>query len=316
MKRILSLIIALISVTALFTFAIPVSAKSVHKSTVNLIGINKNQSGSGYEWDNYYNTLTLNDLNIKTSDDYGFKIPDGATVVLKGDNVIEAKKAAIFIEAKVVFKGKGTLTLVSENGIFCSSADTTDSLSILGGTYRITSSGIGIVSDFHRVSFSNCEVTVNTFGDVAIKAQSITTSAKTVIKANGSLSGKDKIQIESSSITVNAKGAALVSDKPVVFSNVTVKAGDSSKNLSVIDLEKASYEGQKSVKIVSKYDGQKKSLFFGDNVPRYVDIIVMVLGIGGVVCAVVLPVVYKKKKAKEAIARRDAEQAEGKSKKK
>ncbi len=329
MKRILSLIIALVTVTALFTFALPVSAKSVHKSTVNLIGINKNQSGSGYEWDNYYNVLTLDGLNVKTSDDYGLKIPDESnyspttssinavtTVILKGDNYIEAKKAAIFVEGKVVFRGSGTLTLVSENGIFCSSSDKTDSLSILGGTYKITSSGIGIISDFHSVTFSNCKVTVKTSGETAIKAQSITTGAKTVINANGSISGKDKIQIESSSITVNAKGAALVSDKPVVFSKVTVEAGDSSKSLSVIDLEKSSYEGQKSVKITSEYDGQKKSLFFGDNVPRYVDIIVMILGIGFVVCGVVLPVVYKKKKAKEAIAKRDAEQAVNKSKKK
>ncbi len=316
MKKFLSLIIALVTVTALFTFALPVSAKAVHKSTINLIGINKGTSGAGYDWDNYHNVLTLDGLNIKTSDNYGIKLPDGATVVLKGNNYIEAKKAAVFIEAKVVFKGKGTLTLVSENGIFCSSSDKTDSLSILGGTYKITSSGIGIVSDFHSVSFSNCKVTVKTSDETAIKAQSITTGAKTVINANGSISGKDKIQIESSSITVNAKGAALVSDKPVVFSKVTVKAGDSSKKLSVIDLEKSSYEGQKSVKITSKYDGQKKSLFFGDNVPRYVDIIVMILGIGFVVCGVVLPVIYKKKKAKEAIAKRDAEQAANKSKKK
>ncbi len=315
MKRILSLIIALITVSALFTFALPVSAKSIHKSTVNLIGINQNASGAGYEWDNYESTLTLNGLNIKTSDDYGLKISDGATVILKGNNVIKAKKAAIFLQAKVVFKGNGTLTLVSENGIFCSSADKTDSLSILGGTYKITSSGIGIVSDFHRVSFANCKITVKTSNDVAIKAQSITTGAKTVITANGSISGKDKIQIESSSITVNAKDAALVSDN-LVFSKIKLKAGESSKSLSVIDLDKASYEGQKSVKIISKYDGQKKSLFFGNDVPRYVDVIVMILGIGGVVCAVVLPVLHKKKKAQEAIAKRDAEEAESKTKKK
>ncbi len=315
MKRILSLIIALITVTALFTLAIPVSAKSVHKSTINFVGINKNQSGSGYNWDNYHNVLTLDGLNIKTGDDYGLKIQDGSTVVLKGNNYIEAKKAAIFIEAKVVFKGSGTLTLVSETGIFCSSSDKTDSLSIIGGNYKITSSGVGIVSEFHRVSFSNCKVTVNTSNDVAIKAQTVTTGAKTVIKANGSISGKDKIQIESSSVTINAKNAALISDKPVVFSGVTLKAGDSSSALSVIDLKTASYNGEKSVKIISKYDGQKKSLFFGDDVPRYVDTIVMVLGIALVACAVVLPVLHNKKKAKEAIAKRDAEEAQSKKKK-
>ncbi|MBE6581665.1 MAG: carbohydrate-binding domain-containing protein [Ruminococcaceae bacterium] len=315
MKRVLSIIIALITVTSLFTIALPVSAKSVHKSTINFIGINRNQSGSGYNWDNYHNVLTLDGLNIKTTDDYGLKIQDGSTVVLKGDNYIEAKKAAIYIEAKVVFKGSGTLTLVSETGIFCSSSDKTDSLSIIGGNYKITSSGIGIVSEFHRVSFSSCKVTVNTAGDVAIKARTVTTGAKTVIKANASIVGQDKLQIESSSVTVNAKNAALISDKPVVFSGITLKAGDSSNALSVIDLKTDSYNGQKSVKTISNYDGQKKSLFFGDDVPRYVDTIVMVLGIALVACAVVLPVLHNKKKAKEAIAKRDAEEAQSKKKK-
>ncbi|MBO5040570.1 MAG: carbohydrate-binding domain-containing protein [Clostridia bacterium] len=315
MKRVLSIIIALITVTSLFTIALPVSAKSVHKSTINFIGINRNQSGSGYNWDNYHNVLTLDGLNIKTTDDYGLKIQDGSTVVLKGDNYIEAKKAAIYIEAKVVFKGSGTLTLVSETGIFCSSSDKTDSLSIIGGNYKITSSVIGIVSEFHRVSFSSCKVTVNTAGDVAIKARTVTTGAKTVIKANASIVGQDKLQIESSSVTVNAKNAALISDKPVVFSGITLKAGDSSNALSVIDLKTDSYNGQKSVKTISNYDGQKKSLFFGDDVPRYVDTIVMVLGIALVACAVVLPVLHNKKKAKEAIAKRDAEEAQSKKKK-
>lgn len=327
MKRIFSIIIALITVTALF--AIPVSAKTVHKNTISFIGINKNQSGAGYDWDNYHNVLTLDGLNIKTNDDYGLKIHDesdytpstssinsATTVILKGDNYIEAKKAAIFIEGKVVFKGSGTLTLVSETGIFCSSADKTDSLSIIGGNYKITTTGIGIVSDFHRVSFSNCKVTVKTSSDIAIKAQTITTGAKTVITANGSISGKDKIQIESSTVTVNAKNAALISDKPVIFASVTVKAGDSSSTLTDIDLENSSYNGQKSVKIISNYDGQKKSLFFGDDVPRYVDIIVMVLGVVIIACAIALPILRKKKKAQAAIAKRDAEQAESKKKKK
>ncbi|MBQ7780180.1 MAG: carbohydrate-binding domain-containing protein [Clostridia bacterium] len=327
MKRIFSIVIALITVSALFTLALPVSAKSVHKSTVSLIGINKNQSGSGYEWDNYHNVLTLDGLNVKTSDDYGLKIPDEndytpttssinatTTVVLKGDNYIEAKKAAIFIEGKVVFKGSGTLTLVSETGIFCSSSDKTDSLSIIGGNYKITAKGIGIVSDFHRVSFSNCNVTVKTSSDIAIKAQTVTTGAKTVLTANGSISGKDKIQIESSSVTVNAKNAALISDK-LVFTSVTVKAGDSASNLTDIDIKNSSYNGQKSVKIISNYDGQKKSVFFGDDVPRYVDIIVIILGVGIIACAIALPILRKKKKVKEAIAKRDAEQAQSKKKK-
>ncbi len=313
MKRFLSLILSVVMVSALFLCAMPVSAKAIHKSTVNLIGINKNVSGSGYKWNNYDNILTLDGLNIKTTDDYGLKILDGATVVLKGDNYIEAKKAAIFLEAKVVFKGSGTLTLISEIGIFCSSVDSTDSLTILGGTYKIKSSGIGIVSDFHRVSFSNCKVTVKTSGEYAVKAQSITTGAKTVINADAPLYGKDKILIESSSITVNTDSKALVSDNPITFSKVTLKAGDSAKSLSKIDLKNASYDGQKCIKTISKYDGQKKSLFFGDGVPRYVDVIVLILGIGGLVAVIVVPVLYKKKKAMLAIALRDAEQNEKKS---
>ncbi len=309
MKKIISLLIASLVLATAFMSAIPVSAKKVHKNCISIINPQQNLSGDGYDWLNYASTLTLDNLNIKTDDDYGLKICDGATVVLKGDNYIEAKKAAIFLEAKVLFKGSGTLTLVGENGIYCSSADNTDSLSIVGGTYKITSSGAGIISDFHRVSLSNCKITVKSEGGIAIKAQTVTTGAKTVIKANGSITGVDKLLIESSSITLNTSTKALISNKPVVFSNVTLKAGDSEKTLSSIDLKASGYDGQKCIKTVSLYDGQKKSLIFGDAVPRYVDVILLAAVIAVLGCAVVVPVVYKKKKAMIAIAKRDAEQS-------
>lgn len=315
MKKIISLILSSILIATLMFSALPVSAKTVHKSCISLLDLRASKTGSGYEWDNFNKELTLNGLNIKTTDKYGLKIMDGAIVIIKGDNYIEASVAAIFLEAKVLFKGSGTLTLVGgDNGIYCSSADRTDSLSIVGGTYKITSGKAGIVSDFHKIAISGCKITVDTESGVAIDAQTLTTGAKTVIKANGSLIGHNKLQIESSSITVDTDTQALVSDNPIVFSKVTLKAGSSKNDLHKIDLTSGGYASEKCVRISSLYNGTKKSLVFGGNVPIYVDIILLIAVIAALGCAVVLPVIYKKKKAQAAIALRDAEQNKGKNK--
>lgn len=317
MKKIISVILTSVIVALLFSSALFVSAKTVHKSCISLLDVSKNVSESGYKWDNFNKELTLDGLNIKTTDKYGLKIMDGATVIIKGDNYIEASVAAIFIEAKVLFKGNGTLTLVGgDNGIYCSSADRTDSLSIVGGTYKITSGKTGIVSAFHKIAVSGCKITVNTESGVAIDAQTLTTGAKTAIKANGSLIGHNKLQIESSSITVNTDTQALISDNPIVFSKVTLKAGESKNGLHKIDLDSESYGSEKCVSISSLYSGTKKSLFFGNNVPIYVDVITLIGVIAALGCAVILPVVYKKKKAQAAIALRDTEQIKTAAKRK
>lgn len=317
MKKIISVILSSILIATLLFSALPVSAKTVHKNCISLLDVQKSISGAGYEWDNFNKELTLNGLNIKTTDKYGLKIMDGATVIIKGDNYIEASVAAVFIEAKVLFKGNGTLTLVGgDNGIYCSSADRTDSLSIVGGTYKITSGKAGIVSDFHKIAISGCKITVNTQSGVAIDAQTLTTGAKTIIKANGSLIGHNKLQIESSSITVDTDTQALVSDNPIVFSKVTIKAGSSKNDLHKIDLNTSGYRSEKCVRISSLYNGTKKSLVFGGNAPIYVDVILLIAVIAALGCAVVLPVIYKKRKAQAAIAKRDAEQNNKKNKSK
>ncbi len=320
MKKLISLLLTAVILTVFLSIPLTALGASVTKSCVNLLGVQSNVSGRGYSWDNYDKVLTLDNINIKTTDEYGMKILDGATVVLKGKNYIEASKAAIFLEAKVIFKGKGSLTLVGkENGIYCSSADSTDSLSIIEGTYKITSGKEGIISAFHKVAISGAKITVNTEGGTAIKAQTITTGAKTVLQANGSLVGKNGIKLEASTITVTSDSAALVSDKPVVFSKLTLKAGENENSLASIDLSSSAYSGEKCIKTASTFDGGKKSLVFGDSVPVFVDVLLLIGVIAVLGCAVVIPVVYKKKKALLAVAKRDAElypkKAEPKNKK-
>ncbi len=307
MKKYISLF--LIIITLLSVLPLQAGAAAEHRSCISLVNVKSNKSGAGYKWDNYSSTLTLDGLNINTDDEFGLKIMDGATVILKGDNYIKASDAAVFLAGKVLFKGEGSLTLVSKNGIFCSSADATDSLAIVGGTYKITSTEEGIVSEFHKVSLSNSRITVDTENGIAIRADVITTSAKTVIKANGSMIGKTKLRIEASSIELTTSDKALVSDNPITFAKVKLKGGDALDKLSDIDLEKG-YGGEMCLKTVSTYDGGKKSIIFGGNVPIYVDVIVLVFGLACLGCVTVLPIVYKKKKAKAAIAKRDEAQAE------
>ena len=309
MKKILSFILSAVLVTVIFSLC--PSAKTVHKNSISLLEVRANVSGAGYNWNNYDDVLTIDGLNIDTTDEYGLKIMDGATVVIKGNNYIKASKAAIFIQGKVVFKGNGTLTLIGEeNGIYCSSNDKTDVLSIVGGNYKITSGEAGIISDFHKVAISGSNLKIDTSSGIAIEAQQLTTGAKTVIRANGSLIGVKRLLIEGSSLTIETSDKALISDTPISFSKLTIKAGSSLSGLDKVE----SYNGEKCIKTTSTFDNSLKSIIFGDNVSIAADIILLIAVIGAVVAATVVPVVLKKNKAKKVIAARDEARRKSKQK--
>lgn len=310
--------ILFLSVTLIFAtlLALPSSAKTVYTKTLSLLSIRANAKGDGYKWDNYNSILTLDGLNIDTEDDYGLKIMDGATVILKGKNYIKASKAAVFLEGKIIIKGSGSLILEGENGIYCSSNNRTDTLTINGGKYEITSKAQGIVSAFHRVSLTDCQMEITTEGGVAVEAERLTVGAKTVFKANGSLIGHKKLHLEGTDLTIESKNAALVSDNDITFSKLVLKTGDSSTSLAQTE----SYNGESFVSAKSTYDDSKRSLILGDKYPFALDIVIFI-GIAAVlVCAVVIPIIIKKKKAEAAVLARDRAEderkAEAKAKKK
>lgn len=304
----------IIVVTALLCFTLPsfsVCAKTVHKNTISLIGVRANKEGTGYKWNNYDDILTLDGLNIQTSDEYGLKIKDGATVILNGENYIKAKTAAIFIEGKVIFKGSGKLTLIGENGIYCSSSDTTDTLTVNGGKYVINSTKEGIISSYHKITITKSVFNINSESGTAIEGEKVSIGVGSKITANASIIGHDKLSFEGADVNVTSQTAAFVSDSSITFKALTIKAGDTKDSLSSAD----TYENQNCVKLTSTYDGSKKSVLFGSKFGAVTDVLAL-LGAGVILgCTIALPIIIKKKKTKAAVEKRDKEQNEKKSKK-
>ena len=315
MKRILSLFVAALLISTCIFGAVPCSAKTIHTKTLSFIDIRANAEGAGYKWNNYDDILTLDGLTIETEDDYGLKINDGATVILKGKNYIKASKAAVFIEGKVIIKGSGTLTLVSDEGIYCSSDDRTDTLTINGGSFDITAKTFGIISDFHTVTINSAKFKINVESGTAMKAQKLSIGVNTNVNADSPLIGVEKLHIEGANLNINTSSEALKGGA-ITFNELKLKAGNDKNSLASVE----AYSGQASVKTVSTYDGSAKSIFLGDKFGAFYDILIFVAIIAVLTAVVVLPIVIKKKKAKAAIEARDkAEEerkAEAKAKKK
>lgn len=82
-------------------------------------------TGEGFTWAN--DTLKLSDLNIEAENENGIVLPDGATIVLSGNNTINFKHtmqdtgAAIKGIGSLAFTGDGTLNINSSyEGYQCS----------------------------------------------------------------------------------------------------------------------------------------------------------------------------------------------------
>ena len=161
--RILRSFFALFLCVLLAAALVPASrAAAKITESVNLSRPQKNQSGSGYYWDNIHDVLTLDGLYIDTSDEFGMRIPPDATVILKGNSTITAARAALACPGSVTFKGSGTLTLsAGDMGIYFYSTDDSTTARFLEGEFRITSGGDGIRSDFTALSFVGSKVTIS-----------------------------------------------------------------------------------------------------------------------------------------------------------
>ncbi|MBO4770753.1 MAG: carbohydrate-binding domain-containing protein, partial [Clostridia bacterium] len=240
-KRVLT---ALIAVAICFAAAVTgASAASKITSGVSILNPRQNVHGNGYEWDNPHDTLTLTNLYIETKDDYGLKVPDGATVILKGTNRISASVAALYIGGDVIIKGSGTLILDGgKYGIFCNSSDMTDKLSIVGGKYEIKAGEDGIHSDIQKISVSNSDMTVAA-GTDGIYGIDVVVSNGMKLKSDAGLFAVNSLSVEASNVSVAGKDAALICEKSLVITRMSIKAGDSLSSLSAVE----EYGGQKAI---------------------------------------------------------------------
>ncbi len=296
--KIFAVILALTAMSACLS-VFPSAAKKL-TSGVSILNPKKNIRGEGYEWNNPDDILTLNGLNIDTADDYGLKIPDGATVILKGKNTIKASKAALYIGGNVIIKGSGSLTLEGgESGILLNSTKNDDKLSLISGSYTVKGGDFGIKAEFSKIYIAGADIEADG-GKYSINARELATGTGTSITANGSVYTSYSMLLEATDISVSSKdeGAALISDGTLKINNMSISAGSAID--SAISVEK--YSGEKALKAESTLDTGIKSIIFGDKYSVALDILVL----GGAVvilsAAIILPIVIKKKKARAIAA--------------
>lgn len=266
--------------------------------TVNLSHPEKNMRGSGYYWANRTDTLTLTDLYIDTEDEYGMKIAAGATVILNGNNYIKASSVALGCAGDVIFKGNGSLTLVSDDiGLYFYATKDTATARILSGTYEIEAGGHGIYSPYSAVSFVDGKWEIkapnpdkNAIEGRAFKLYGGKMTTDNTIHATASL------DVQALSLSVTAGKPALVSDKTLKIEDVALSVGADADALAKTD----AYNGENCVTMRSTKKNTGTSILFGESVPQFVDILLLLLLLALIAAGIAVPFLRAQKKAKRA----------------
>lgn len=293
MKKIFAVLLA---AAALICLSITASAAVHLNDGVSILNPQKNIHGQGYEWDNIHDTLTLNNLYIDTTDEYGMKLPDGATVILKGTNYIKASSYALYLGGKVQFKGNGKLILEGETGVFCNSSDKTDNVSIISGKYEIKASKTGIRSAVQDIYLTGAEMKISA-GEIAADVHSLSVADGMKLTADAPLRTAYLLAVEACDVTVDAgsKGPALYSAGRLTVDRVDVALSASSS------LSHNEYDGGSYIRTKSNWKYMKSSIIFGENVSFAVDVILFVLLIGVIAALILLPKYFKKKKLEKIL---------------
>ncbi len=255
--------------------------------TVNLINANKNQRGTGLFWHNPSDTLTLTNMTIDTPENYGLRLPGGATIELEGDNTIKASKVALSVEGSLTIRGKGTLRLISDDmGIVVSTLDMNKKLTFVDGRVTIEAGGDGIYSE-------NAIVTQNDRAklDITTKGGAYAVNARQIkllggeYKSNASLTADDikimtvKLDIASDKAAFVIKGASEEAPyERLSINDVAMKGGSDKSSLADI----SEYSGQSAVTAKVKKTNTKTSAFlelFGVKIPgsNWLDLVLIIL---------------------------------------
>lgn len=267
--------------------------------SVNLTNPRMNMTGAGYAWMNLDKTLTLDGLYIDTDDEYGMRIPDGATVILKGNNYISAASYALGIPGNVTFKGNGTLTLVGKDaGMYFYSTDDTTIARIMGGNFRITSDDVGIRAPSTTLSVTGgkFEIDASTPTGYAISSRNLKLHGGK-ITANNTITGLN-VEIRAADISVNAPKAAFFATKKLTFHDVFFQVGSEEGSLKKAD----AYNEENCVVLKSAANLLGESVLFGERVPMFVDILVVALLAALIAAGIGLPLLRAHRKSKRALA--------------
>ena len=311
-KSISVMITLMLTVLLMPTLGISASA-TVYAETVNLAYADQHVSGDGYYWDNVKKVLTLDNLEIDTDDDFGLRLPDNATIELKGTSRISAEKYALGCPGNVTVKGKGSLILESdEAAIFVHSRNDAHKFRVFSGSISAKSKGHALISESAEISVTGGKLELISEGAESVSCRVFAVTAGSV-KAEGTVHATHLIRVNEAEVEVFSKdGAALKSDNLYEFDNMKLLAGNDSSKLS----EKESYTGEKYFTSVPVPKGPRSSILFGEGTPITVDYVLLALAVVLTVAVIVLPVMRKRIKTRklyEALeAEREAKKAESK----
>lgn len=125
-------------------------------------------------WDPDTNTLTLNGVNFETTAATAVKLPDGATIVLNGENIIKSGSRdycyGIYAEGSLTISGSGTLNVTGDTagtysyGIYTNNGN----ISVTGGTVNAYGGNADYSYGIYAKQDMNIEDgTVNAYGGEA-----------------------------------------------------------------------------------------------------------------------------------------------------
>jgi len=277
-----------------------VEAAAKITDTVNLSRPEKNMRGSGYYWDNREDTLTLDGLYIDTDADYGLRIPDDATVILKGKNYVSASKAAMTVPGNVTFKGNGSLILTSDDmGIYFYSTKDNTVARFLSGSYEITAGGNGIYSTHTALSFvgSDVEIDAPAADKFAILGREVKLYGGEM-EMNNSVHATVSLEVRAVELDIESAKAALSSDKTLTIEEVALKVGPNDDALGRAD----AYNGENCVEAESTLYTLGHSIIFGDSVPMFVDVLIALVLLLLIAAGIAVPFIRSRRKAKAARA--------------
>ncbi len=299
MKKLIPAAAVLLLVSLLLT-GLAASAGTVLTETVDVTSFTRNMSGAGYEWNNRTRVLTLKNLNLSTSRPYGLKVPDGSTVILEGENVIEASYAALSTEGEVTFKGSGSLTL--RGGTYALYGYGTNKNRVtrfMGVTVRAEAGEAGFFFDYEKLLFEDgCTVEFRKSAPDALACDAVVLKVlDSDLTSDATLRVRQTLVVQNSNLSVFSEtGQAVDSPRSTSFDCVRLLAGETEKTAKEISAD----GGEAFLRTEATGRADRGSFIFGPSVPSWVDPVLIVLGVLAISAVIALPILRQRKKDKKA----------------
>lgn len=213
---------------------LPIGGWAQTAGTLDFTEAESSSSGNGYSWDNENKTLTLEGLTASQ-----ITLPDGATVILNGNNTINYNSdgAALTGIGALTIEGDGTLAINSNYEAIHAYGN----LYISGGKYNIITLGEsdkGSITSPTLASISNSEITIEAATDDGIFVEEGT------VEINNSalnISATEEEGIVCNAATINNSNIYLYSGAKEAFEPSTLSIIDSYVEL-MADNENYRYE--------------------------------------------------------------------------